>query len=130
MPQHQQLTRYFESRVNCGGGSGILTHGSSCRFITGKHLFMADEKLIVNDRPHEYGMRRAVDVFFRTFASTHNRSRPQSSFQAETATAQSASCGSKRVEDALSHRTLGKHRTKGCHALEFRLERWIGCYYR
>jgi hypothetical protein len=93
---------------------------ANCVYVIppGKHLFMADEKLIINDRPHEYGMRRAVDVFFRTFASAHNRSRPQSSFQAETATAQSASCGSKRVEDSLSHRTLGKHRTKGCRALD------------
>jgi two-component system, chemotaxis family, CheB/CheR fusion protein len=37
----------------------------------GKHLLTADEQLILNDRPHEYGMRRAVDAFFRTLADTH-----------------------------------------------------------
>jgi hypothetical protein len=32
---------------------------------------MAAEQLILNDQPREYGMRRAVDVFFRTLANTH-----------------------------------------------------------
>ncbi len=32
---------------------------------------MADGQLILNDLPHEYGMRTAVDIFFRTLASTH-----------------------------------------------------------
>jgi two-component system CheB/CheR fusion protein len=32
---------------------------------------MADGQLILNDLPHEYGMRTAVDIFFRTLADTH-----------------------------------------------------------
>jgi two-component system, chemotaxis family, CheB/CheR fusion protein len=46
---------------------------ANCVYVIppGKHLLMADEQLILNDRPHEYGMRRAVDVFFRTLANTH-----------------------------------------------------------
>jgi two-component system, chemotaxis family, CheB/CheR fusion protein len=37
----------------------------------GKHLLMADGQLIVKDLPYEYGMRTAVDIFFRTLAETH-----------------------------------------------------------
>jgi two-component system, chemotaxis family, CheB/CheR fusion protein len=37
----------------------------------GKHLLMADGKLILNDLPHEYGTRTAVDILFRTVADTH-----------------------------------------------------------
>jgi two-component system, chemotaxis family, CheB/CheR fusion protein len=46
---------------------------ANCVYVIppGKHLLMADEKLILNERPHEYGMRRAVDAFFRTLADTH-----------------------------------------------------------
>jgi two-component system CheB/CheR fusion protein len=46
---------------------------ANCVYVIppGKHLLMADENLILNDRPHEYGMRRAVDAFFRTLADTH-----------------------------------------------------------
>jgi two-component system CheB/CheR fusion protein len=37
----------------------------------GKHLLMADGQLILDDLPYEYGMRTAVDIFFRTLAETH-----------------------------------------------------------
>jgi two-component system, chemotaxis family, CheB/CheR fusion protein len=37
----------------------------------GKHLLIADGHLILRDLPSEYGMRTAVDIFFRTLAETH-----------------------------------------------------------
>jgi two-component system CheB/CheR fusion protein len=37
----------------------------------GKHLLMADGQLVLDDLPYEYGMRTAVDIFFRTLAETH-----------------------------------------------------------
>jgi two-component system, chemotaxis family, CheB/CheR fusion protein len=44
---------------------------ANCVYVIppGKHLLMADGQLILNDLPHEYGMRTAVDIFFRTLAT-------------------------------------------------------------
>lgn len=46
---------------------------ANCVYVIppGKHLLMAAGQLILNDLPHEYGMRTAVDIFFRTLAATH-----------------------------------------------------------
>jgi two-component system CheB/CheR fusion protein len=36
-----------------------------------KHLLTADGQLVLNELPHEYGKRTAVDIFFRSLADTH-----------------------------------------------------------
>jgi two-component system, chemotaxis family, CheB/CheR fusion protein len=53
--------------------SGTVTIKPNCVYVIppGKHLLMADGQLTLDSLPYEYGMRTAVDIFFRTLAETH-----------------------------------------------------------
>src|ERR1700722_11856272 len=53
--------------------SGPITIEANCVYVIppGKHLLMADGQLVLDDLPYEFGMRTAVDIFFRTLAETH-----------------------------------------------------------
>jgi two-component system CheB/CheR fusion protein len=53
--------------------SGPVKVEANCVYVIppGKHLLMGEGQLILNDLPHEYGMRTAVDIFLRTLANTH-----------------------------------------------------------
>ena len=77
---------------------------ANCVYVIppGKHLLMADGQLILNDLPHEYGMRTAVDIFFRTLADTHGSCSTAIVLSGLDGTDPSESSGSKRMADSLS----------------------------
>jgi two-component system CheB/CheR fusion protein len=46
---------------------------ANCVYVIppGKHLLTVKGQLVLNELPHEYGKRTAVDIFFRSLADTH-----------------------------------------------------------
>jgi two-component system, chemotaxis family, CheB/CheR fusion protein len=53
--------------------SGPIKVEANCVYVIppGKHLLTAKGQLVLNELPHEYGKRTAVDIFFRSLADAH-----------------------------------------------------------